>query len=190
MGSYQFHESASILVIYALFFSFAHLLFLSPKLAIAQQGDGVSITLSDFQALLAIKRELIDQRGTLKSWNGSRNSACSGSWAGIKCIKGQVVALQLPFKALGGRISSKIGLLKELRKLSLHDNLIRGTIPSSIGSLPNLRGLYLFNNRLSGLIPLLLGAPLSFKLLILATIFLLGLCLLPLLALPGFIGSI
>ncbi|KAJ8428666.1 hypothetical protein Cgig2_027272 [Carnegiea gigantea] len=174
MGSYQFHESASILVIYALFFSFAHLLFFSPKLAIAQQGDGVSITLSDFQALLAIKRELIDQRGTLKSWNGSRNSACSGSWAGIKCIKGQVVALQLPFKALGGRISSKIGLLKELRKLSLHDNLIRGTIPSSIGSLPNLRGLYLFNNRLSGLIPPSIGSSPQLQALDLSNNFLVG----------------
>ena len=115
------------------------------------------VSFSNFQALQSIKLELIDPRGALRSWRGSKNETCSGSWTGIRCIKGQVVAIHLPFKSLGGRISSKIGMLKELRRLSLHDNLIGGTIPSSLGLLPNLRGLYLFNNRLSGSIPPSLG---------------------------------
>ncbi|XP_074264553.1 probably inactive leucine-rich repeat receptor-like protein kinase IMK2 [Silene latifolia] len=137
----------------ALFFIFVNVLVTGQQNKI----DGVIITPSDFQALQAFKRELIDARGVLRSWNGTRNAACSGSWAGIKCIKGHVVAIQLPFKALAGRISDKVGQFKELRKFSLHDNLITGTIPSSLGSLPNLRGLYLFNNRLSGSIPPSIG---------------------------------
>ncbi|KAH9614298.1 hypothetical protein KSS87_013361 [Heliosperma pusillum] len=143
----------------ALFFIFVNILVVSPNQVTAQQTkiDGVIITPSDFQALQAFKRELIDARGVLSSWNGTRTAACSGNWAGIKCIEGHVVAIQLPFKALTGRISDKVGQFKELRKLSLHDNLITGTIPSSLGSLPNLRGLYLFNNRLSGFIPPSIG---------------------------------
>ncbi|KNA14850.1 hypothetical protein SOVF_103620, partial [Spinacia oleracea] len=139
-------------------YSIFHLLCISPESVTGQENDGVTIiTVNDFQALQAFKRELIDLRGTLKSWNGTRNGACSGSWAGIRCMKGQVVAIQLPFKVLGGRLSDKIGQFKQLRKLSLHDNLIGGTIPSSIGSLPNLRGLYLFSNRFSGTIPASIG---------------------------------
>ncbi|KAJ8425714.1 hypothetical protein Cgig2_009485 [Carnegiea gigantea] len=142
----------------ALFFILCfHIFILSTPSATGQQGDGMPVSLSNFQALQSIRLELIDPRGALQTWEGSRNGTCSGSWAGIKCIKGQVVAIHLPFKSLGGSISSKIGMLKELRRLSLHDNLIGGTIPSSLGSLPNLRGLYLFNNRLSGSIPPSLG---------------------------------
>lgn len=142
---------------FSILLSIFHLLCISPESVTGQQNDGVMITLSDFQALQAFKRELIDLRGALKSWNGSRNAACSGSWAGIKCVKGNVIAIQLPFKVLSGRISNKVAHFKELRRLSLHDNLIGGTIPSAIGSLPNLRGLYLFNNRFSGMIPPSIG---------------------------------
>ncbi|KAL9242571.1 hypothetical protein vseg_016557 [Gypsophila vaccaria] len=120
--------------------------------------DSVTIiTPLDFQALQAVKHELIDARGVLSSWNGTRAAACSGTWAGIKCLNGRVIAIQLPFKALGGRLSDKIGQFKELRKLSIHDNLVSGTIPSTLGTLPNLRGLYLFNNRFSGAIPPSIG---------------------------------
>ncbi|CAO2820167.1 unnamed protein product [Amaranthus hypochondriacus] len=149
--------SISKFVRFGLILSFIYLFFLLPKSVTGQQSDGEIITLSDFQTLVAFKRELIDLRDTLKSWNGSRNGVCSGSWAGIRCMKGHIIAIQLPFKALSGRLSDKIGHLKELRRLSLHDNLIGGTIPSSLGSLPNLRGLYLFNNRFSGSIPPSIG---------------------------------
>ncbi|KAJ6772556.1 LEUCINE-RICH REPEAT RECEPTOR-LIKE PROTEIN KINASE IMK3-RELATED [Salix koriyanagi] len=84
--------------------------------------------------------------------------ACSGGWAGIKCAQGQVIVIQLPWKGLGGRITEKIGQLQQLRKLSLHDNVIGGSIPQELGFLPNLRGVQLFNNRLSGSIPPSLGS--------------------------------
>ncbi|KAM7274620.1 hypothetical protein ACFE04_016486 [Oxalis oulophora] len=119
----------------------------------SQAWDGVYITQSDFQGLQAFKRELIDPKGFLKSWNDSGYGACSGGWAGIKCAQGEVIVIQLPWKGLGGRISEKIGQLQALRKLSLHDNAIGGSIPQALGYLSKLRGVQLFNNRLSGSIP-------------------------------------
>ncbi|XP_010257016.1 PREDICTED: probably inactive leucine-rich repeat receptor-like protein kinase IMK2 [Nelumbo nucifera] len=124
----------------------------------SQPWDGIIVTQADFQALQAFKRELVDPLGILRSWNDSGFGACSGGWAGIKCVKGQVIAIQLPWKGLGGHITEKIAQLQALRKLSLHDNLITGMIPTSLGFLPNLRGVYLFNNRLSGSIPPSIGS--------------------------------
>ncbi|KAK8517176.1 hypothetical protein V6N12_032373 [Hibiscus sabdariffa] len=120
--------------------------------------DGVIVTAADFQALQAFKQELIDSKGFLKSWNDSGYGACSGGWVGIKCAKGQVIVIQLPWKGFGGRITEKIGQLQALRKLSLHDNLIGGSVPRALGFLPDLRGVQLFNNRLSGSIPATLGS--------------------------------
>ncbi|ESQ45339.1 hypothetical protein EUTSA_v10010123mg [Eutrema salsugineum] len=120
--------------------------------------DGIVVTQANYQALQAIKHELIDFTGVLKSWNDSAStSVCSGGWAGIKCLRGQVVAIQLPWKGLGGTISEKIGQLQSLRKLSLHDNVIAGSVPRSLGYLRSLRGVHLFNNRLSGSVPASLG---------------------------------
>ncbi|XP_042512425.1 probably inactive leucine-rich repeat receptor-like protein kinase IMK2 [Macadamia integrifolia] len=124
----------------------------------SQVWDGVIVTQADYQALQAFKHELIDPKRVLRSWNDSGYGACSGVWVGIKCVKGQVIVIQLPWKGLSGRISQKIGQLQALRKLSLHDNDIGGMIPSSLGFLPNLRGVSLFNNRLSGSIPPSLGS--------------------------------
>ncbi|EOA23516.1 hypothetical protein CARUB_v10016709mg [Capsella rubella] len=132
------------------------LLFFVPPSS-SQAWDGVVITQADYQGLQAVKQELIDPRGFLRSWNGSGFSACSGGWSGIKCAQGQVIVIQLPWKSLGGRISEKIGQLQALRKLSLHDNNLGGSIPMSLGLIPNLRGVQLFNNRLTGSIPASLG---------------------------------
>lgn len=140
--------------IYALLFAQLLVLTYRPVLG---GGDGVLVTKADYQALRAIKGELIDFKGVLRSWNDSGYGACSGGWAGIKCVNGQVIAIQLPWKRLGGRISEKIGLLQGLRKLSLHDNVLAGPVPSALGLLPNLRGAYLFNNRLSGSVPASIG---------------------------------
>ncbi|GMI72622.1 inflorescence meristem receptor-like kinase 2 [Hibiscus trionum] len=136
------------------FFSF---FFIEP-VSSDQGWDGVVVTAADFQALQAFKQDLIDSKGFLKSWNDTGYGACSGGWAGIKCAKGQVIVIQLPWKGLGGRITEKIGQLQALRKLSLHDNLIQGSIPRALGILPDLRGVQLFNNRLSGSIPATLGS--------------------------------
>ncbi|KAJ9543243.1 LOW QUALITY PROTEIN: hypothetical protein OSB04_022950 [Centaurea solstitialis] len=118
----------------------------------SSDDNAMAVTLSDYSSLQAIRQEIVDFRGVLRTWK-DRNGVCSGGWIGIKCDRGQVIAIQLPWKGLGGKISSKIGNLHSLKRISLHDNLLSGPIPNSIWLLPNLRGVYLFNNRLSGSIP-------------------------------------
>ncbi|GJN28503.1 hypothetical protein PR202_gb16636 [Eleusine coracana subsp. coracana] len=145
-------------------------LLLAPPPATAQghhrhaAGDGVIISQADYQGLQAIKHDLSDPYGFLQSWNASGLTACSGAWAGIKCVKGSVVAITLPWKGLAGRLSARgLGQLTGLRRLSLHDNAIAGEIPSSLGFLPDLRGVYLFNNRFSGQIPASIGGCLALQ---------------------------
>lgn len=150
---------------------FFPLLLLSPfPPVLSHPPDGTTAAESDSQALLAIRRELVDIRGALRGWNGS--GPCSSEWAGIKCSQGQVVSIQLPWKSLAGRISEQIGLLRSLARISLHDNLITGPLPTSLGSLPNLRAVYLFNNRLSGSIPPTIGNCRSLRILDLSNNFL------------------
>lgn len=131
--------------------------FTSQFVVSGHQWDGIIVTQADYQALRAFKHEIVDFRGVLRSWNDSGYGACSGGWAGIKCVNGQVIAIQLPWKGLGGKISEKISQLQALRKISLHDNVLAGSVPWALGFLPKLRGVYLFNNRLSGSIPSSIG---------------------------------
>ncbi|KAL6649763.1 hypothetical protein ACP70R_013987 [Stipagrostis hirtigluma subsp. patula] len=122
-----------------------------------QPSDGVVIAQADLQGLQAIRQALVDNRGFLQGWNGTGLDACSGAWAGIKCARGKVVAIQLPFKGLAGALSDKVGQLTELRRLSLHDNVIGGQVPAALGFLRELRGVYLHNNRFAGAVPPALG---------------------------------
>ncbi|KAJ8542060.1 hypothetical protein K7X08_016926 [Anisodus acutangulus] len=136
---------------------FLQLIISGTQLASGQDNwDGIIITEANYQALEALKHELVDPKGYLKSWNNSYG-ACSGSWIGIKCAQGQVIVIKLPLKGLSGRLTEKIGQFQGLRKLSLHDNDIGGVIPFSLGYLPNLRGVQLYNNRFTGSIPGSLG---------------------------------
>ncbi|XP_027162393.1 probably inactive leucine-rich repeat receptor-like protein kinase IMK2 [Coffea eugenioides] len=148
---WKIHFYAHFLLLFLL------LLICSFQPASSQAWDGIIITQADYEALQAFKHELVDPKGFLRSWNDSGIGACSGGWVGIKCARGLVIVIQLPWKGLGGRVTEKIGQLQALRKLSLHDNAIGGAIPSSLGLLPNLRGVQLFNNRFSGSIPPTLG---------------------------------
>ncbi|XP_062210949.1 probable leucine-rich repeat receptor-like protein kinase IMK3 [Phragmites australis] len=122
-----------------------------------QASDGVVIAQADLQGLQAIRQALVDHRGFLSGWNGTGLDACSGAWAGIKCARGKVVAIQLPFKGLAGALSDKIGQLTALRRLSFHDNAIGGQVPAALGFLRELRGVYLHNNRFAGAVPPALG---------------------------------
>lgn len=123
-----------------------------------QRSDGVVIAQADLQGLQAIRQALVDPRGFLAGWNGTGLDACSGGWAGIKCARGKVVAIQLPFKGLAGALSDKVGQLAALRRLSFHDNIIGGQVPAALGFLRELRGVYLHNNRFAGAVPPTLGA--------------------------------
>lgn len=127
--------------------------FLTLLLSVSGQYDGIIVTQQDYQALQAFKHALDDPRGVLRSWNDSGIGACSGGWLGIKCVQGQVIAIQIPWRGLRGSITEQVGQLTALRKLNLHDNALAGPVPSSLSVLKNLRGVYLFNNKLSGTIP-------------------------------------
>ncbi|RDY11740.1 putative inactive leucine-rich repeat receptor-like protein kinase IMK2, partial [Mucuna pruriens] len=140
------------------FCCFLCLWFLVVPVASEERWDGVVVTQSNFLALQAFKQELVDPKGFLRSWNDTGFGTCSGAWVGIKCAQGQVIVIQLPWKGLKGHITDKIGQLRGLRKLSLHDNQIGGSIPSALGLLLDLRGVQLFNNRFTGSIPPSLGS--------------------------------
>ncbi|CAN6330268.1 unnamed protein product [Urochloa humidicola] len=119
-------------------------------------GDGVVISEADYEGLQAIRHDLSDPYGFLRSWNGSGLTACSGAWVGIKCVLGSVVGITLPWRGLSGTLSQRgLGQLTRLRRLSLHDNAISGPIPASL--------LYLFNNRFSGAVPASIGRCVSLQ---------------------------
>ncbi|EPS64594.1 hypothetical protein M569_10184 [Genlisea aurea] len=137
-----------------------HLLFISVFFLLRiHPGSSQNGTISepDYRSLLSLKREFVDLRGVLKGWNDTSPEEACKTWIGIKCADGRVVFIRLPWKGLGGGISERIGELKHLRILSLHDNALQGPLPQSLGRLPNLRGVFLFNNRLSGSVPSSIG---------------------------------
>uniref|UniRef100_A0ACD5XTW0 Uncharacterized protein n=1 Tax=Avena sativa TaxID=4498 RepID=A0ACD5XTW0_AVESA len=161
------HRAAALLL--SLSCCCALLLLFAPPAADAAHrhaaGDGVVITEADRQGLQAIKHDLADPLGYLRSWNDTGlGGACSGLWTGIKCVNGNVVAITLPWRGLAGTLSARgLGQLVQLRRLSIHDNAIAGAIPTSLGFLPDLRGLYLFNNRFSGAVPPEIGRCLALQ---------------------------
>lgn len=115
--------------------------------------DGIPASPQEILALLRFKRNLVDPRNVLASWNESGVGTCDGTWVGIKCAQGRIISIALPAKRLGGAIATEIGELVGLRKLNLHDNNISGSIPASLATITTLRGVALFNNRFTGALP-------------------------------------
>ncbi|AQK81527.1 LRR receptor-like serine/threonine-protein kinase EFR [Zea mays] len=84
-----------------------------------------------------------DPSGALRSWNSTAHFC---RWAGVSCIRGHVVSLQLSYLGLVGTISPAIGNLTYLELLDLNRNQPSGSIPSSIGRLRRLTYLGLCDN--------------------------------------------
>lgn len=74
------HEGSFIYLAFSLFLLLALASTIQP--VSGSLWDGVVVTEADFQSLRAIKHELIDPKGVLRSWNDSGLGACSGGWAG------------------------------------------------------------------------------------------------------------
>ena len=70
---------------------------------------------------------------------------------------GSLVALTLGFQQLQGSLPLELGLLTDLRFLSLRRNLLTGTIPRSIGALTNLVLLDLGRGTFESTLPTELG---------------------------------
>lgn len=111
---------------------------------------------SDQLALQAFLSRL--QAAPRVSWPANSN-VCT--WQGVVCSSDQptrVVNLRLPAVGLTGQIAAgTIGLLSELRILSLRSNKLSGPLPLDLSNCTQLRSLYLQNNQLSGSLPSLSG---------------------------------
>ncbi|KAI3802954.1 hypothetical protein L1987_31101 [Smallanthus sonchifolius] len=87
------------------------------------------------------------------SWNESEH-ACS--WKGVTCSSDNttVLYLRLPARSLVGEIPpGTIGMLTNLRVLSLRINKLNGNIPTDFSNLTSLTRLSLYNNSFSGQLP-------------------------------------
>eukprot|EP00249_Psilotum_nudum_P003680 c17139_g1_i1 orf=590-2572(-) len=106
---------------------------------------------SDKQALLAFYNGLVFARRV--QWN---TSASPCSWVGVGCSpsKDRVWSLRLPATGLYGQIAPRsIGLLSELRFLSLRSNGLSGPVPADLADCAQLRAIYLQGNLFSGPLP-------------------------------------
>ena len=107
----------------------------------------------DIIGLTRLKQSL--DRGNRLQW-ADNNTVCE--WKGIQCSGTteleRVTGLRLPGMSLFGPIPEQsIGLLTELRVLSLRSNKISGSLPSDLSNCSFIRSLYLFDNEFSGALP-------------------------------------
>ncbi|ERN18211.1 receptor protein kinase CLAVATA1 [Amborella trichopoda] len=127
-------------------FSFS-LLFLALFVIICECVD-------DSEVLLKLKRGLIlepQKISFLKDWETGKDHCL---WSGVTCNdEARVVALNICFIPLHGRIFGDIGLLDKLVNVTLSSSNLTGNLPPQIGHLRSLRFLNISNNDLSGDIP-------------------------------------
>ncbi|XP_023543329.1 probable LRR receptor-like serine/threonine-protein kinase At1g06840 isoform X1 [Cucurbita pepo subsp. pepo] len=125
--------------------------------------SGAAITEpSDVEALLTVKRSLIDPMDNLKNWNNG--DPCTTNWTGVVCsvFDGavgnlRVKELQLLNMNLSGNLAPEISQLSQLENLNFMWNNLTGLIPKEIGSMRPLKLLLLNGNKFSGSLPDELG---------------------------------
>ncbi|TKY65642.1 LRR receptor serine/threonine-protein kinase [Spatholobus suberectus] len=117
---------------------------------------------SEVDALINIKKSLIDPQDNLRNWN--KGDPCGRNWTGVSCFdrKGadgyfHVSEIYLMTMNLSGSLSPQLGQLSQLEILDFMWNNLKGTIPKEIGNIKSLRLLLLNGNTLSGSLPDELG---------------------------------
>ena len=123
----------------------------------AESISNVSCNEKDKQALLTLKRGLIDHAHILSSWSDNKDCCI---WDGVFCDKktGRVSELHLHYSRLGGEISCSLLQLEHLNYLDLSHNDFNCTpIPTFLGSMYSLTHLDLSSGNFTGLIPHQLG---------------------------------
>ncbi|XP_027353509.1 probable LRR receptor-like serine/threonine-protein kinase At1g06840 isoform X2 [Abrus precatorius] len=138
---------------YALAVSFCFIIFI----AASQRTDPTEV-----DALIHIKKSLIDPKDNLKSWN--KGDPCASDWTGVWCFdkKGadgyfHVREIYLMTMNLSGTLAPQLGQLSHLEILDFMWNNLTGSIPKEIGNITALRLLLLNGNKLSGSLPDELG---------------------------------
>ena len=107
----------------------------------------------DCRVLLGLKDEL--RGGHPLNWSASRGM---NDWDGITVSEGRVTKLEITDRiAMTGTLPVKLGKLKGLRELDLHNSRLQGTVPAELGKLTELIYLDLSKNRLTGQLPPELG---------------------------------
>ncbi|KAK1291784.1 putative LRR receptor-like serine/threonine-protein kinase [Acorus calamus] len=106
----------------------------------------------EVEALIGIRRALIDPHGVLSNWDEDSVDPCS--WAMITCSpQNLVIGLGAPSQSLSGTLSGLMKNLTNLQQVLLQNNNISGEIPVELALLPKLQTLDLSNNHLSGPVP-------------------------------------
>ncbi|KAK7287013.1 hypothetical protein RJT34_22419 [Clitoria ternatea] len=117
---------------------------------------------SEVNALIYIKKTLIDPMNNLRNWN--KGDPCTRNWTGVWCddsvgIDGHFHVRYLYFMSmnLSGSIAPQVCQLSHLQTMNFMWNNLTGNIPKEIGNITSLKDLLLNGNNLSGNIPDELG---------------------------------
>ncbi|XP_029128529.1 probable LRR receptor-like serine/threonine-protein kinase At1g06840 [Cajanus cajan] len=102
---------------------------------------------SEVNALIDIKKGLIDPMDNLRNWNSG--DPCMANWTGVWCFDREepdgyfhVQELYLMNMNLSGFLAPQLGQLSQLKILSFMWNNLKGTIPKEIGNIASLELLY------------------------------------------------
>ncbi|XP_072070884.1 probable LRR receptor-like serine/threonine-protein kinase At1g06840 isoform X2 [Arachis hypogaea] len=113
---------------------------------------------SEVNALLQIKKSLIDPLNHL--WNWNKGDPCTSNWNGVLCPLNvgadghfHVKELNFMWNNITGSIPREIGNITSLRLLLLNGNALSGNLPYELGNLQNLNRFQVDQNQLSGPIP-------------------------------------
>ena len=108
-----------------------------------------TVTIPNPECTIGLTCNLQDQT---VSWLDEYDLHCL--WKGVTCdVGGRTIKIELKANGLSGRLSSSIGMLKDLRVLDISNNDIKDTIPSEIGLLEQLEYLKLSFNQFQREVP-------------------------------------
>uniref|UniRef100_A0ACD5X8S7 Uncharacterized protein n=1 Tax=Avena sativa TaxID=4498 RepID=A0ACD5X8S7_AVESA len=141
----------------------AAILLLLPLLAVCASSSSSSSSSrggqeQDRSALLQLK-DAVPSTELLRGWSPGSGGADHCSWPGVTCdVKSRVVALVVPSssrpgRGIAGELPPSVGLLTELKELSLPSRGLFGEIPAEIWGLEKLEVVNLAGNSLQGALP-------------------------------------
>ncbi|KAK8573123.1 hypothetical protein V6N13_099938 [Hibiscus sabdariffa] len=124
---------------------------------------------SEVNALLAVKKQLLDPLNHLRNWN--KGDPCTSNWTGIECSDHPGNDGYLHVEELGantslliygrdfmwnqmiGSIPKEIGNISTLELLLLNGNNLTGSLPDELSYLSNMNRFQIDQNNISGQIP-------------------------------------